>query len=355
MPQPSTNARWRLASVKIRCFRGVADEHTYEFEGRSGLLHGNNGVGKSTVAQSIQWTLYGKFPSEVLSNVAHKTFLAPVSAKKADWFGQVTLQSGKETLVITRGQGTTGFSLELGGKTFTGDEAEEERDKLLGLDMAGFVRTVLLQQSRIRGLLLDSPKERNAALDRLLGMDDIEQILSRLKPREFTKAAEARRAKIAEDERSHHSKEELLVQQRAEAQTQGRAHKFLNKDFSKAGLKNAYASVAAQLDALATTYEVELSPLSDCTAVELAEGISSQVVEALRTVRTESKLQTRLTPLTNSLARYATLGKSMSDAFAERVRVETLKTTWATDHGPHAGRLKSATPPMKRSRPSGMH
>ena len=186
MPQPSTNARWRLASVKIRSFRGVADEHTYEFDGRSGLLHGDNGVGKSTVAQSIQWTLYGKFPPEVLSNTSHKTFLAPVSAKNADWFGQVTLKSGKQTLVITRDQGTKEFSLELGDKTFTGDEAEVERDRLLGLDMAGFVRTVLLQQSRIRGLLLDSPKERNAALDRLLGMDDIEQILSRLKPRDFS-------------------------------------------------------------------------------------------------------------------------------------------------------------------------
>ena len=335
VPQPSTNARWRLASVKIRSFRGVADELTYEFDGRSGLLHGDNGAGKSTVAQSIQWTLYGKFPSEVLSNTSHKTFLAPVSAKNDDWFGQVTLKSGEQTLVITRDQGTREFSLELGDKTSTGDEAEVERDKLLGLDMAGFVRTVLLHQSRIRGLLLDSPKERNAALDRLLGMDDIEQILSRLKPRDFLKAAESRRTRIAEDERSYHSKEELLVKQRDDAHTQARTHKFLSKDFTKAGLKNAYASVAEQLSRLANEYEVELSPLSDCTEVDLADGISFEVAEALRTVRTKSKLQARLTPLNNSLVNYATLGKSMSEAFAERAGIETRKSAWATDHGPH--------------------
>ena len=91
----SEESRWRLRSIRIRSFRGVADEQIYDFAGKSGLLHGNNGVGKSTVAQCIQWTIYGKFPSEVLSNVGQKGFLSPVGAKTDAWFGQVMLQSGR--------------------------------------------------------------------------------------------------------------------------------------------------------------------------------------------------------------------------------------------------------------------
>ena len=63
------------------------------------------------------------------------------------------------TLILTRDHGSKSFTLELDGNTYEGDEAEQQRDRILGLDMAGFVRTVLLQQSRIRGLLLDSPKD----------------------------------------------------------------------------------------------------------------------------------------------------------------------------------------------------
>ena len=335
MSDSSTRSHWRLKSIKIRSFRGVAGEQTYRFDGRPGLLHGNNGVGKSTVAQSIQWTLYGKFPSEVLANTSFKTFLSPVSAKSASWFGEVTFQSGDRTLVITRDESQKEFSVAIDSTTHTGAEAEAQRDRLLGLDMAGFVRTVLLQQSRIRGLLLDSPKDRNEALDRLLGMDDIEAILSRLKPKDFINAATARREKIIADQQRHHTREELLVEQRDAAQTRARELKFLNKDFNIAGLKKAYAAVGDSLSGLARKYEVELEPLPDCNSLAEAVTVSSRVSEALRSMRTKSKLQLRLAPLATSIAQYLALEEAIKRSAAARDEILELKSSWVEAHGEH--------------------
>jgi len=326
-------ARWRLHSVEIRSFRGVATDIKYDFSTKPGLLHGDNGVGKSTVAQSIQWTLYGKFPSEVLSNTGFKAFLAPVSAKSAAWFGRVTLESGKQTLILTRDYASKSFTLELDGSTYEGDEAEQQRDRILGLDMAGFVRTVLLQQSRIRGLLLDSPKERNEALDRLLGMDDIEAILSRLKPRDFTKEAEARRSRIVEDERNHTAREELLAQQKKDAETAARERKFVSKDFSSAGLKKAYAAVGERLQRLASKYEVEVAPISECTTVALAPGVAEQLTAGVRSIRTDSALQKRLTPITTSIAQHQSLAARLQSAFTERAKVHDDNANWVAEHG----------------------
>ncbi len=170
-------ARWRVDHVSMRRFRGVAKERTYEFHGRSGLLHGNNGVGKSTVAVALQWVLYGRFFGDVLPNQRLDSFLVPVQGKGRGFAGEVTFVRGDERLVVARDGAPKSFRLEHAGTRYEGAAAELKRDELLGLDMETFVRAVLLQQSRIRGLLLDEPKERNRALDRLLGLDAAEHLL----------------------------------------------------------------------------------------------------------------------------------------------------------------------------------
>ena len=42
-------SRWRLDSVEINGFRGVAGKRRFDFLGKNGLLFGPNGQGKSTV------------------------------------------------------------------------------------------------------------------------------------------------------------------------------------------------------------------------------------------------------------------------------------------------------------------
>jgi DNA repair exonuclease SbcCD ATPase subunit len=324
---------WVLESLTIRNFRGVAGEQTYRFDGKPGLLHGNNGVGKSTAAQCLQWTLYGKFPAEVLQNTSFSSFMAPVGTSGAKWYGQVAFSNSSGKMIVTRSQNPKNFSVEVDDTTYEGEEAEEQLSRLLGLDMSGFVRTVLLQQSRIRGLLLDSPKDRNAALDRLLGMDDIENIFASLKPRQFIQAAEERRESIKAAQQEHETKEKLLIEQRDNAQRQAREQKFLSKDFNIVGLNKAFAEINAQLEELGRKYEVEVEPLSKCENFDDAKSISDQVTTALRRIRTESKLQNKLTETARRISDYETLKGNFEKVHGRLNDLRTQQEEWLKGYG----------------------
>jgi DNA repair exonuclease SbcCD ATPase subunit len=77
----STPTKWRLDAV--RSFRGIDRQLTFELAGKPGLFWGNNGVGKSTIALALQWTLFGRFPDGVLANQRFKQFLPPVGTSLA--------------------------------------------------------------------------------------------------------------------------------------------------------------------------------------------------------------------------------------------------------------------------------
>jgi DNA repair exonuclease SbcCD ATPase subunit len=258
MSGDDSNARWRLSSVTIRQFRGVANEHVYAFDGRPVLLYGNNGVGKSTVAVALQWVLFGKFQGDALPNTRLDSFLSPVTGKGKAYAGEVVFVRGPERLEIARDGAEKTFTLRLGQQMWEDEEAEAKRDELLGLDMDTFVRAVLLQQNRIRGLLLDEPKERNRALDRLLGMDAAEHLLELIRPKDFLTAARDWRETIKGEQQQLESQEKLLGDQLEDTQLAARELGFLNKDLNRTGLEVRYAELSRDLVSLGRTYKVDV-------------------------------------------------------------------------------------------------
>jgi len=98
----STTTKWRLDTVTVRSFRGIDRELTFDLGGKPALFWGNNGVGKSTIALALQWTLFGKFPDGVLANKGFKQFLTPVATKSGAPCGVVSFRRGSEKLVIRR-------------------------------------------------------------------------------------------------------------------------------------------------------------------------------------------------------------------------------------------------------------
>src|SRR5258708_15473046 len=108
-------SRWRLESVTIHDFRGVLGSQVFEFDGRPALIWGNNGVGKSTLALAIEWTLFGAFPSNALS-VPRDAFMSPVGRGSKVWKGEVIFVRGKNRLVVRRDAGTDTLTVECGGE-----------------------------------------------------------------------------------------------------------------------------------------------------------------------------------------------------------------------------------------------
>ncbi|WP_437618568.1 AAA family ATPase [Sorangium sp. So ce1151] len=319
-PRPS-GARWRLTSITVRQFRGIAKEHRFEFNGRPGMLYGNNGVGKSTVALALQWILYGRFPVGVLPNATLDRFLSPVQAKRKQYSGEVVLGREREKLVISRDATMKELKVALGGEMWLGAEAEEKRDELLGLDMDSFVRAVLLQQSRIRAVLLDDPKERNKALDRLLGMDSVEHLLELLRPKDFTQAAEAWREKVRDEEQRFAERERLLGEQLEAVQNQARTLKFQNKDFNPTGLRTRCADLSRDLMALGNKYRVKVAELPTCTAPARVASFSEAFKKHLQGIRVGAQLREQLAPVEKDISTWTALREGWAELLALRNKI----------------------------------
>ncbi len=326
--------QWRLQSITISHFRGVAGVRTYEFQGRAAMLHGNNGVGKSTVAVALQWILFGRFHGDVLANVKMDSFLSPVEqAKSKAYSGEVIFVRGSEQLSVRRDAGTKEFKVCLGNATWEDEEAEAKLNAILGLDMETFVRAVLLQQSRLRGLLLDEAKERNRAIDRLLGMDAAEHLLAVLRPKDFAQAAEAWREAVREDEAALKTEEKLLTDQLTQVQDAARELKFLNKELNTTGLEARYASLGHDLLELGKKYHVSVEPLLACTSLGGVKAASNAVSKALSTIRLGAELRNRLTPLDKQHSVLSGLIDQSTAAFAERDKSVSALKEFQEHHG----------------------
>src|SRR3989442_11972240 len=257
---------WRLESITVTDFRGVLGTRTYNFAGLPALVWGDNGVGKSTLALALEWTLFGAFPSQALG-APRDNFMSPVGSSTKACKGEVTFRRGSERLVVRRDAAERELIVEADGKKKKADEAVALLQQLLGLDKDTFVRAVLLQQSKIRGLLLDEPKERTKALDRLLGMDDAEAMLATVKPKPFKVAADAWRKDIEATEANFQSQNEILEEQYESATQEARAYKFLNRDLTAVGLKTRYADLSRDIIKIGSKYGVTVASLP------VAEGV----------------------------------------------------------------------------------
>jgi energy-coupling factor transporter ATP-binding protein EcfA2 len=288
------DGKWRLDSISIRSFRGVAGQQSLSFGGGSALLYGNNGVGKSTMALALQWTLFGRFPSGVLPNVGFKGFLGPVGGSKGASCGEVVFRRAGQTLTIRRDERAGKFLVKIGTKVFEGEEAECERDTLLGVDMDAFVRTVLLHQSRVRGLLLDEVKDRNHAIDMLLGVDAAQDLHDVLKVKAFLDAADGWRAAAESEQRRHDAQGELLKRQHESAVAQARESGFLNKDLNWSALRAHYEKLVADVHVLASRHEAPLSTLvAPASSIE-AQRFATKVSKELNQIRSKAQSQVLL-------------------------------------------------------------
>lgn len=325
--------RWRLASVSVTDFRGILGSQVYEFNGHPTLIWGGNGVGKSTVALALEWTLFGAFPSNALG-APKDAFMSPVGGNAKACKGEAVFTRGKNRLVIRRDANTKTLTVELGGKKMEDDDARAFLEDQLELDMDTFVRAVLLQQSKIRGLLLDDVKDRNKALDRLLGMDAAEAMLEAVKPKTFKDAAQAWRDDVEATEARFQNQGELLEKRFNETQKEARAYKFLGKDLSGAGLKSLYAALERDLSETAAKYGARAPtelPVADSVAA--AKKTSAALAKAINQVRLGALLQQKVGSIDKKLGKIQAGSARWIEVTQARDRAQEILDGMIKRHG----------------------
>jgi len=327
-----TVARWRLDSIEIENFRGVLGKQRFAFSGLPSLVFGENGVGKSTIAHALEWTLFGYFPSRVLA-APKPAFMSPVGSARKGCRVEIVFVRGADRLVVRRDDAEDTFVVEQGRRRIKGEDAESALEHALGLDADTFVRAVLLQQSRIRGLLLDEPKERNKALDRLLGMETAEALLETVKPKPFKDAAAAWRDNIEVTEARFEERQAVLKQQLDDATEVARAQRFLNKDLNAAGLKARYAELGRDLTRVGEKYGVAVTALAEVQGVKAAKKASVAVEKELQWIRVGAEVRKKLAPLEARLGTLEAAKQRFSAALSARDEAQQQLNKLVEKHG----------------------
>jgi DNA repair protein SbcC/Rad50 len=213
-----------LRTMTLQALGPFAGTHTIDFAelGASGLylLEGPTGAGKSTLIDAVVFALYGKVASAATSDDRLRSGYAP---DDVDTFVDLVFETGSGVYRVRRaperlrakkrGTGTTKqqASIKLwrladpddvdGGELLSTrlDEAGPEIQRVIGLDRAQFVQTIVLPQGEFASFLRADPEQRRGLLQKVFGTEVYERVQERLVAmrREAQAAVESARAAVA--------------------------------------------------------------------------------------------------------------------------------------------------------------
>ena len=166
--------------LRISGFRGFREPVDFFFGNPAILLYGENHHGKSSTLNAIEWCLFGDDCSGQQTGIRERVgWIVPnqhlaspevsVALELVDHSGPFLIerhwsrqgrQAVKKNLFVTLPS----------GEKLSGSEAEERLVQLTGATFRDFLTTVYQHQEAIRAVLTHEPRERNDAIDRLLGL-----------------------------------------------------------------------------------------------------------------------------------------------------------------------------------------
>ena len=197
--------RVQLKSLEVEGFRGVNKRVQLDFGPRATVLSAFNGRGKSTLLGAVEWGLFGDLKFQPSENRTHDELVSLFHhAGRASVQLGLVRKSNEITVRRTKSLGKMGSALEVsngGTQTLEDDAAQEFLFQLLGLSFDDFYRAAYLHQESIRGLLTEEQKDRDEAMDRLLGVETIRNILTSIPAKLVTSALdeiESNESKILE-------------------------------------------------------------------------------------------------------------------------------------------------------------
>jgi len=169
----------RLHRLEVSGFRGINEPMTLEPKGKSLLLVGENGVGKTSILQSIEWALLGdvsflegdEFKREdALANLFNENKMADVKIEVKDNKGD-SLRIARARKALSKTKGKSSLAVDVDGKSLRSVDAEIELIERLRISPEQYSTTVHLHQEVIRQLVEGDERDRTRAINRILGID----------------------------------------------------------------------------------------------------------------------------------------------------------------------------------------
>lgn len=175
-----------LKRLRIKGFRAYTDEKEFMFDNPMILLFGENHLGKSSTLNAIEWCLFGnKECSGEKTGIRERVeWIVPNLRlnSNADVFVELELKDEQNQVykIFRKWLSTTKDQLKItlpDGTILEDSEAKKKLDSLIKMTFKDFMATVYQHQEAIRAILTQVPKDRNDAIDRLLGLSDYRNII----------------------------------------------------------------------------------------------------------------------------------------------------------------------------------
>ena len=313
-----------MLQLTIEGFRGFADPTTLSFDASAVLLWGPNGSGKTSIFDAIQWLLAGSVPrldsyrlrknDEYLTNSYRSGSPARVEA---------LFQAGDAVLRAIRRGTSAASTLEVfhNGIETSGSAAEAVLSAYLIRDNAPLrevlYSSALLQQDDLRQLLRTKPDERYRQLQRILGLEVLDQ---------FERFSVARKSAAKEEVRAAQS---ALDRARAAL---GRHHDELQTSTVQVEKATDTSVVQELLDRVAAQVAGQILISAE---VRRADALGSLGAAAIAVAGNTARAVALLTDLPTELP-------EAREADAESLRAQALEASEAVSRATRAAALARA-------------
>lgn len=185
-----------IKEIKLKNFRA----HEYlEFKpANTGItsIYGKNGAGKSTIVDAFSWVLFGTR----LHGLKNKNYIKEgIDTKDNEVSVETTIQvEGKEYIIkrqIVNNEGSSQCWVYNEGKELSGPGVSHSElliRRILGMNEAGFLTSVFIQQKEVDQILDNTPKERAKVIEKMIGIDAISDGIQSAKAdsKDFKKSAD---------------------------------------------------------------------------------------------------------------------------------------------------------------------
>ncbi len=185
-----------LRKIEVCGFRGFTIKQEIEFGLPLTILSGGNRRGKSSVLNAVEWCLFGsqvaaKEYGEIRERVNWevRNLQSNVCYVECEFVSKASRKRLRARRTQGGGKRATDFWFELQGEPRNADEAGLHA--LLKISPMDFVRAVHLHQEVLRSLITARPGERKEAIDRLLGLSELREVVRSLqeqKPKVWTES-----------------------------------------------------------------------------------------------------------------------------------------------------------------------
>lgn len=174
--------------LSVRGFRGFSKEQTFDLSAGVTILSGENHCGKSSTLNAVEWCLFGAACIGLDTAIRERIgWLVPNRhLPKIDVAVELHLADGDETFVVRRTLSQSakkkGHSEHLEVESHDGEIAHDSAAEALlanwlKCSFRDFSTTVYQHQETIRGIVTQEPRDRNDAIDRLLGLSEHRNLL----------------------------------------------------------------------------------------------------------------------------------------------------------------------------------